>query len=102
MGDMPSDPNFPVAEVGKKRVLHARLALDGMEIMCADSKERVAQGENMYVSIALESASRIQKAWDFLCRDGEVYMELAPSFFAVLHGSLRDKFGINWMFTAAK
>jgi PhnB protein len=37
-----------------------------------------------------------------LKQEGEVYMDLAPSFFAKLHGSLRDKYGINWMFTALK
>ena len=56
----------------------------------------------MYVSITAKDADFIQKAWNVLKQDGEVYMELTASFFAVLHGSLRDRFGINWMFTAIK
>jgi PhnB protein len=56
----------------------------------------------MYVSITIKDAAFVQKAWDILKQNGEIYMELAPSFFAALHGSLRDKFGINWMFTALK
>lgn len=44
----------------------------------------------------------VRKAWDVLKEGGEVYMELAPSFFAKAHGSLRDKYGINRMFTAMK
>ncbi len=101
-GDMPADPNFPVAEADKNLVLHAKLALDDGEIMCADSKERTAQGQNMYVSITLGDAAYVQKAWNILRLEGEIYMELAPSFFAALHGSLRDRFGINWMFTATR
>lgn len=56
----------------------------------------------MYVSITTKDAGFIQRAWDVLKQDGKVYMELAPSFFADLHGSLQDKFGINWMLTALK
>jgi PhnB protein len=101
-GDMPPNPAFPVSESDRQLVLHARLLLDGMELMCADSREKSTAGDNMYVSITVKDASYVQKAWDTLRQDGQIYMELAPSFFAVLHGSLRDRFGINWMFTALK
>lgn len=100
-GDMPPDPSFPVSEADRDLVLNARLEIDGMEIMCADST-RVSSGDNMYVSITTQDRALVQQAWDILKQDGEVYMELAPSFFAVLHGSLRDRFGINWMFTAMR
>jgi PhnB protein len=101
-GDMPPNPDFPISDADRNLVLHARLQLDGMEIMCADSAGRSKSGDNMYVSITTKDVALIQKAWDILRQDGEVYMELTPSFFAALHGSLRDKFGINWMFTAMK
>lgn len=101
-GDMPPDPAFPVAEEQKNLVLHARLRIDGGEIMCADSSERSGAGDNMYVSVTTPDAAYVQKAWDALKEGGVVYMELAPSFFAAAHGSLRDRFGINWMFTALK
>ena len=38
-GDMPPNPAFPVAEADKGLVLHARLNIAGMELMCADSAE---------------------------------------------------------------
>lgn len=101
-GDMPPNPNFPIPEENKELVLHARIQLDGGEIMCADASERGQVGSNMYVSITTKDAAYIQKAWDVLKQDGEIYMELTPSFFAALHGSLRDRFGISWMFTATK
>ncbi|WP_027629579.1 VOC family protein [Ruminiclostridium cellobioparum] len=101
-GDMPPNPNFPVPEENKELVLHSRIQLDGGEIMCADASERGEAGNNMYVSITTKDAALIQRAWNILKQDGEIYMELTESFFAVLHGSLRDRFGINWMFTAIK
>ncbi len=101
-GDMPPNPDFPIPEEDRELVLHARIRLDDGEIMCADASERSEGGSNMYVSITAKDADFIQKAWNVLKQDGEVYMELTASFFAVLHGSLRDRFGINWMFTAIK
>ncbi|KPU44633.1 hypothetical protein OXPF_17190 [Oxobacter pfennigii] len=38
-GDMQPDPDFVISESDKELVLHARLQLDGMETMCADSSE---------------------------------------------------------------
>ena len=101
-GDMPPNPAFPIPDEDKNLVLHARMQLDGMELMCADSSEKSTRGDNMYVSITTKDAELVEKAWSILKQDGEIYMELGPSFFAVLHGSLRDKYGINWMFTALK
>jgi PhnB protein len=101
-GDMPPDPAFPVAESDKGLVLHARLNINGEELMGADSPQHGANGSNMYVSITTKDAAVVQKAWDVLKTGAQIYMELAPSFFANLHGSLQDRFGINWMFTASK
>lgn len=98
-GDMPPDPAFPVVQRDKDLVLHARFKVDGFEIMCADSRERVTPGDNMYVTLTTQNEAMVRKAWDVLAEGGETYRALQPSFFAKLHGSLRDRFGMNWMFT---
>lgn len=36
-GDLPPNPDFPVAEEDKNPVRNSRLEIGGMEIMCADS-----------------------------------------------------------------
>jgi len=102
-GDMPPNPEFPMAESDKNLVLHARLVIDNQELMCSDGMrvDTDVNGNNMYISITGDKAF-IQKAWDILKQDGTVYMDLAPTFFAELHGSLQDQFGINWMFSAMK
>jgi len=100
-GDMP-DPGFPVAENDKDLVLHARLKIGDTEIMAADSGHRRCPGENMYVTVTAADGAAVHKAWDALKQDGEIYMDLTPTFFAALHGSLRDRFGINWMFTVMR
>ncbi len=100
--DMPPNPAFPIADQDKNLVLHSRINIEGAELMCADSSEACTSGDNMYVSITTKDEAAVKKAWDILSQGGEVYMELTPSFFAKLHGSLQDRFGINWMFTALK
>ncbi len=102
-GDMPPNPAFPIADSDKELVLHARVSIAGDELMCADSSANDCEnGSNMYITITTTDEAYVKKAWDILQEDAEVYMELTPSFFASLHGSLRDKFGINWMFSALK
>jgi PhnB protein len=101
-GDMPPNSEFPIAESDKGLVLHARLNINGTELMCADASELSAGGNNMYVTVTTPDTAIVQKAWDILKDGGKIYMELAPSFFANLHGSLQDRYGINWMFTASK
>jgi PhnB protein len=100
--DSPPDPAFPVAEEDRNLVLHATLKIGEIEIMGADSSEHCESGNNMYVTLTAMDKNYVQKAWDMLKQDGHVYMEITPQFFAVLHGSLRDKFGVNWMFTVPK
>lgn len=101
-GDMPKNAAFPVSDDRENLVLHARLKIDGGEIMCADASELSGAGSNMYVSVTTPDSAYVRKAWDALKEGGEIYMELAPSFFAELHGSLKDRYGVNWMFTALK
>jgi PhnB protein len=95
--DMPPNPAFPVPEAKKDLVLNAKMDILGTQFMCADATDS-KPGSNMYVSIAADEAS-VRKAWDILKKDGKVFMELSPQFFAKLHGSLQDKYGINWMFS---
>ncbi|MDR2895916.1 MAG: VOC family protein [Propionibacteriaceae bacterium] len=97
-GDIPN-PGFPVPDEQRNRVLHARLTWQGGELLCADAGRTVQGGSNMYVSITLPDESAVRHAWGLLAEDATVYMELAPTFFATAHGSLQDRFGVNWMFT---
>lgn len=101
-GDMPPNPAFPVPEEDKELVLHAKLIVDGMEIMCADSSSAIEGSNNMYISITTKDSGLVERAWDVLKQEGKIYMELQASFFASLHGSLQDKYNINWMFTVLK
>ena len=99
-GDMPPDPDFPVAESDKHLVLNAQFEIAGTVLMASDVGPLSANtGSNMYITVTTDDKEFILNAWSLLKNNGEVVNELAPTFFAELHGSLRDRFGISWMFS---
>lgn len=100
--DVPSTENFEVKEEMKDWILHSRISICGSTIMCADSYLPTTSSNNTYVSITVNDEELVRKAWEVLKDGAIIYHELAPSFFATAHGSLKDKFGINWMFSALK
>jgi PhnB protein len=67
--------------------------------MGADGKRTLPDSEKVYISVMLDSEEQAKKAWNMLKDGGTVFMELQPAFFAKLHGSLKDKYGICWMFS---
>lgn len=100
--DMPPNPNFPIKDEDKDLVLNATFTINGETLMASDSREEKNPGSSMYVTVTTQDTIFIQNAWKVLKEEGQIYMDLNPSFFANLHGSLQDNFGINWMFTAIK
>jgi len=101
-GDLPPNPDFPVADADKGLVLNAQFEIAGTVLMASDVGQRSAdQGNNMYVTVTTEDKELVTRAWDMLKEGGTVINELAPTFFAELHGSLRDRFGISWMFSVS-
>ncbi|MCL1897727.1 MAG: VOC family protein [Micrococcales bacterium] len=98
-GDLPQNPTAPITQEDKDLVLHSRFEIDGSVIMAADSTHGWHSGGPILISVDTEDETWLQQAWDTLRQGGEVHLNLAPTFFAKLHGSLRDAYGINWMFT---
>jgi len=94
-----ADPGFPVPQEMRDLILHSRLRWDGSELMCADSSEHRHCGDNMYVAVASPDEDFVRRAWEVLMKGGTIYMDLESTVFSGAHGSLRDRFGVNWMFT---
>ncbi|MGG3469730.1 VOC family protein [Neobacillus pocheonensis] len=99
-GEMSSDPNFPIAESDKNLVLHAQLKLtDSGIIMGSDGNRDFPDSQKVVISVELNSEERAKNAWNVLADGGTILMDLQPTFFAKLHGSVKDKYGVSWMFT---
>ncbi|MFO1441857.1 VOC family protein [Bacillus sp. Bva_UNVM-123] len=99
-GDMPPNPQFPVEEHDKDLVLHAELKLtESGYLMGSDGKRELQDAEKVCISVELHSEERAAYAWNVLKDGGTIHMELQPTFFSKLHGSVKDKYGVTWIFT---
>lgn len=99
-GDMPPNPAFPVTNEMKNRILHVELKLaNGGTILGCDSFMAESGKGPVGISVEMDSEEKAREAWNLLKEGGSVRMEMGPQFFARLHGSLVDKFGVTWLFT---
>lgn len=101
--DMPPSTEFTVTEEMKNLVIHTCIKLtEGGYVFASDAQKDYQPGSMMSISVELNSEEVARKAWDTLKDGGEVLMELSPAFFAGLHGSVKDKYGVTWMFTVGQ
>lgn len=101
-GDIPSSPEFPISESDKDLVLHSEIKLtESGSLLGSDSNRVSSDSEKVVISVEPDSEERAIKAWNILKDGGTIYMDLQPTFFAKLHGSVKDKFGVTWMFTVS-
>lgn len=99
-GDMPPNPDFPVPEGDRDLVLHAELKLGEAGTIFGSDGKHATEGPGVVgISVELDCETLARSAWDVLKADGTAKMELQPTFFAKLHGSITDKFGVSWIFT---
>ena len=80
----------------KDKILHARIAIGGTQLMGAD----IPTAEPMrsaYLSLSVDSDGEAERIFAALSDGGQVFMPIQETFFASRFAQLRDRFGINWM-----
>ena len=106
-GDMPPTPGQPpVPEADKKLIMHITLPiLGGHHIMGTDAPEsmgfKLNQGNNVYINLEPDTRAETDRLFNALADGGTVEMALAEQFWGDYFGSLKDKFGTQWMFNCA-
>ncbi|BAB04569.1 glyoxalase/bleomycin resistance/extradiol dioxygenase family protein [Halalkalibacterium halodurans] len=102
-GDLPEQPNSPMASVNKDLILHAHLKLGEMDLMISDQcldvdPERFPQHSGSPVTIALttNNVEMTTEVFQKLASGGEEIAPLEKTFFSPLYGQVTDKFGITW------
>jgi len=93
-GQMP-DPSQVTPEL-KDKILHARIAIGGTELMGADIPTALPM-RSAYLSLSVDSDADAERIYAALADGGEVLMKMEETFFASRFGQVRDRFGINWM-----
>ncbi len=107
-GDMPPQEGMPpLPDEAKNLVLHVSLPIaDGYKIMGSDAPEqmgfKVNKGNNMYISLDVDSRQEADRLFKSLSAGGAVEMPLTDMFWGAYWGSFTDKFGVKWMINCDK
>ena len=106
-GDMPPTPGQPaVSDDDKNLIMHMSLPiLGGHMIMGTDAPEsmgfNLVQGNNVYINLSPDTRAETDRLFNALAEGGRVEMALAEQFWGDYYGSLKDRFGVQWMFNCS-
>jgi PhnB protein len=97
----------PVAEADRNLVMHVALPLlNGHMLMGTDAPEsmgfKVTAGNNTYIMLQPDTRKEADRLFKALAEGGKVEMPMADMFWGDYFGSLRDRFGVQWMVSVSK
>lgn len=99
--DMPENPEFPVAESDREKVMHVSFPIGNTELLGSDTGGEWAasfkQGNNFSVSINTDNKDEADRIFDKLSEGGKIIMPMNKTFWDSYFGMFTDKFGIQWM-----
>ena len=101
--DIPPSENMPpLPEEDKNLVMHISLPiLGGHLLMGTDAPEsmgfKINFGNNVYISLHPDTREDTRRLFYALSEGGKVEQELQDMFWGDYYGSLKDKFGVQWM-----
>ena len=82
----------------EEKIMHATLDVAGNHLMFSDSMGKPHKiGDNIQLSINCESEDEQTALWKALTEGGIIDMPLEDTFWGARFGSVKDKYGINWM-----
>jgi PhnB protein len=91
-------PDMPTTPESKNKVMHARLWLDGGVLLGSDSPPQHHQRpQGFSVTLTVNDPADAERRFNALCKDGNIHMAFAKTFFARGFGMGTDQFGIPWM-----
>lgn len=96
--DVPSDPNYTLAEADRNRIMYAGVPIGDMIVMFMDmpSGSPLIVGNNINPTINVNTKDEVTRIFNVLKEDGEVYMEPQKTFFNEWYGMVKDKFDVIW------
>ncbi|MBN1834587.1 MAG: VOC family protein [Spirochaetales bacterium] len=99
----PQEGQPPLSQADGNLVMHVALPiLDGHVLMGTDAPEsmgfKVTQGNNVYIMLEPDTRAETDRLFEALAEGGEIEMPLQEMFWGDYYGSLKDKFGVQWMF----
>ncbi|WP_226641355.1 VOC family protein [Mesobacillus subterraneus] len=97
-GDMPPNPEYPLPEEAKNRVLNAQMNIGNAKLMLSDTFPGTPfqLGSQVTIALMVDNTSEAKEIFEKLQEDGKVSMPLQETFWSPAYGQVTDKFGIEW------
>jgi PhnB protein len=108
MGEVPPQEGSPeLSDEDKNLVMHVSLPiLGGHKLMGTDATPSmgftVTFGNNIYINLEPDTRAETERLFKALADGGKVEMQLQEMFWGDYFGSLKDKFGVAWMFNCSE
>jgi PhnB protein len=91
-------PSMPPQPGMEKKIMHARLSLNGELLMGSDAPpDRFNKPQGFSVSLTIADAADAERKFKALCEGGSINMPFSKTFFSEGFGMGTDQFGIPWM-----
>lgn len=92
---MPFPPEY------KNKILHANWQFEGNTVMLCDTVPGSAykEGNNFSLFVNIPQVITMDGLFQKLSQGGTITMPLQDTFWGARFGTIRDKFGVNWMFS---
>ncbi len=100
--DMPENPEYPIDESEKEKIMHISLPISKETVLFGSDtggewSGKFKQGNNISMSISVDSKKEADRIFKALSLDGIVKMPMSTTFWDSYFGMLDDQFGIQWM-----
>ncbi|MGG6313068.1 VOC family protein [Paenibacillus macerans] len=97
-GDMPEDPNHPLTDDMKDRVMHAHLKVGDADLMFSDTFPGMPYqpGDTVQIAIHPSEEANAREIFAALEDGGQVVMPLQMTDWSPLYGIVKDKFGVTF------
>jgi PhnB protein len=96
-----SEMQGELSENEADKIMHVSLPIgDGSILMGSDTPASYGaptKGNNIYVSVNVDTVEEANRLYHGLSDGGEILMPLDKTFFAAAFGMFVDKFGVRWM-----
>jgi PhnB protein len=87
---------------GPQKLLHASILIGGARVMMSDGVPLDGDGfRGFSLSLQYPAEPEARRAFEALTDGGRVTMPIGPTFFSPCFGMLADRFGVEWMISAA-
>jgi PhnB protein len=99
--DMPIE-GMSIPKEDENKIMHVSLPIGKDNVLMASDTleslgQKLTQGNNLYISVHPESKEEADRIFGALSAGGRVEMSIADQPWGDYYGSLKDRFGVQWM-----